>query len=127
MKERLLLVFFSFLFRFLCLNLEKNENIIEFHLNGEMNRLKYTIQLNQTYKLVNSNGTYAYFIELPKGIEATNLKNTTAKELIPLPRVNSTAFIYPQDKSGKNIDIYVTSILNDVLLVSFGLKKLKIK
>jgi hypothetical protein len=99
--------------------LEKKENIIEFHLNGEMNRFKYTIQLNQTSKLINSNGTYAYFIELPKEIEAANLKNNTFHELMPLPRVNATAIIYPQDKSGKKIEIYVTSILNDVEVLSF--------
>ena len=47
------------------------------------------------------------------------MKNITFKELIPLPCVNSSVFIYPQDESGKNIEIYVTSILNDVEVFSF--------
>jgi len=119
MKERLLLVFFSVLFGCLSLNLEKDANIIEFHLNDEKDRTKYTIKLNQTTMLINSNGTYIYFVELPKGIEAKNLENNTFKELILLPEVNSTFIIYPQDESGKDIGIYVTSILNDVKALSF--------
>jgi len=119
MEESFLLIFFLILFQSLCLELEKNENINEFYLNGEMNRANYTIKLNETSKLINSNGTYIYFVELPKEVEAKNLKNTTFKELIPLPSVNSSVFIYPQDESGKNIEIYVTSILNDVEVLSF--------
>ena len=99
--------------------LEKDKNSIEFHLDGEINRSIYTIKLNQTTKLINSNGTYIYFVELPKGIEARNLNNNTFSELIPLPKVNSTVFIYPQDESGKNIEIYVTSILNNTGVLSF--------
>ena len=119
MKERLLLVFFSVIIGCLCLNLEKDTNSKEFHLDVEMDRAKYTIKLNQTTKLINSNGTYIYFVELPKGIEAKNLGNNTFKELIPLPQVNSTVIIYPQDESGKDIDIYVTSILNDTTVLTF--------
>jgi len=119
MEESFLLIFFLILFQSLCLELEQNENINEFYLNGEKNRAKYTIKLNETSKLINSNGTYIYFVELPKEVEAKNLENTTFKELIPLPRVNSSVFIYPQDESGKNIEIYVTSILNDVEVFSY--------
>ena len=60
MEERFLLIFFLFLFKILCLKLEKNENIIEFYLDGEMNRANYTINLNQTSKLINSNGIYIF-------------------------------------------------------------------
>ena len=119
MKERILLIFFMVVFQCLCLKLEKNESINEIRLDGEMDRFNYTIILNQTTKLISSNGTYIYFVELPKGIEAKNLKNNTFKELIPLPKVNSTVIIYPQDESGKSIEIYVTSILNDVDVLSF--------
>ena len=119
MEEIFFLIFFMILFQSLCLKLEKNENIIEIYLNGEMNRANYTINLNQTSKLINSNGTYIYFVELPKEVEAKNSKNITFKELIPLPSVNSSVIIYPQDESGKNIEIYVTSILNDVEVFSY--------
>jgi len=119
MEERILLIFFMVAFQCLCLKLEKNESINEICLDGEMDRFNYTILLNQTTKLINSNGTYIYFVELPKGIDAKNLKNNTFKELIPLPKVNSTVTIYPQDESGKSIEIYVTSILNDVDALSF--------
>ena len=62
---------------------------------------------------------YIYFVELPKEVEAKNLKSKNFKDLIPLPCVNSSVTIYPQDESGKNIEIYITSILNDVEVFSF--------
>ena len=76
MEESFLLIFFLILFQSLCLELEKNENINEFYLKGEMNRTNYTIKLNETSKLINSNGTYIYFVELPKEVEAKNYIST---------------------------------------------------
>jgi len=119
MQKRLLLFFFLNFFHFLCLKLEKDEDIFELYLDGEKNRANYSIKLNQTSKLINSDKNYIYIVELPKEIEVKNLNNNTYKELITIPRVNSSIFIYPQDESGKNIEIYVTSILNDVDIFYF--------
>ena len=113
MKLELVLVLFVSLS---CLNQESEENddIIIFHLDKEMDRMTYSIKQNQTAKFIKFNDTYNYLIELPKRIIAHNAKNNTFRDLVSLSILNQSITIEPQDDSGKDIEIHVTSILNNV-------------
>ena len=111
----LLLLFISFD----CFNfksIEKNE-VIEYNLNIDMDRKIYIIKSNQTSKFVNSNDSYIYFIELPKGIIAVDEKNKTFKDLIFLSELNQSIIIDIEDESNKDIEILVTSIFNNLKIL----------
>ena len=102
-----------------CLNNELNENkeIITYKLNIEMNRKIYPFQSNQTYKFINSNETYIYFIELPKGLISKTENNNTFKDLVSISKVNQSVTIISEDNSDKDFEIHVTSILNNVDII----------
>ena len=104
---------------FNCLNIESevNQEIITYNLSIEMNRNNYTLKSNQTYRFINSNEKFIYFIELPKGIISKDENNNTYKDLISLSGINQSIIIISEDYSEEEFEIYVTSILNNVDII----------
>ena len=113
------LIFISVFVIFNCLNNELNENqeIITYELNIEMDRKNYTIKSNQTYKFINSNETFIYFIELPKGLIALIEYNITFKDLVYISNINQFAIIYSEDSIQNNFEIHVSSLLNNAEII----------
>ena len=115
----------TFVFLFIaityCLNIKLNKDleVIEIHLNEEMNRKEYEISPNQAYKLINSNDTYIYFIETKNTNEIVDEENKAIKGIIPLSSLNSSLIINSKTDSDDTIVIYITSILNNINIFKY--------
>jgi len=120
MKMKNVLIFFALILFCLSFKLEEDSKIIEIHLNEEMNRKEYTINLNQNYKIINSNDTYIYFIEIRNKKAIIDEKNKDIKDIIPLSSLNSSLIINAKNNSLEDdIIIYATSILNNIDILKY--------
>ena len=110
------LIFISLFAILNCLNNEliENQEIITYELKIEMERKNYTIKSNQTYKFINSNEKFIYFIELPKGLIASIEFNITFKDLVYLSNKNQSINIISEDSTQNNNEIHITSILKNI-------------
>lgn len=116
--KKYLLLFFVFV-SCLSLSLEESDNFTEITLNEEMNRREFIINSNQTYKFINTNNQYIYFIEIKDNKEIIDENNNTIKEITSLSLINSYIILKPKNKSFNETKIYVTSILNNVKVFKF--------
>ena len=113
MKSLIFISLFAIL-NFLNNELIENQEIITYELKIEMERKNYTIKSNQTYKFINSNEKFIYFIELPKGLIASIEFNITFKDLVYLSNINQSVNIISEDSTQNNNEIHITSILKNI-------------
>ena len=111
MKIYFFLFIFVLLFQSMSLKLEDDTQII--YLREEEKKKPHTILLNETYKIINFNEKYIYFLELEDGLEVQDEKNQTFKKFVLLSSRDNYFIINPTEDTGKEINFYVTSILND--------------
>ncbi len=111
--------FLFILFAFVSCFLKHNREFKEINLNEEMNRREYIINSNQTYKFINTNNKYIYFIEIKNNKEIIDEKNNTIKEITPLSLINSYIILKQKNDSPYEKQIYVTSILNNINIFKF--------
>ena len=101
------------------LNLQQNEDFIEVNLNEDINRREYIINSNKSYKFINSNNTYIYFVEIKNNKEFIDENNNTIKEITPLSIINSYIILKYKNEPFNESKIYVTSILNNINIFKF--------
>ena len=101
------------------LNLQQNEDFIEVNLNEDINRREYIINSNKSYKFINSNNTYIYFVEIKNNKEFIDENNNTIKEITPLSIINSYIILKYKNEPFNESKIYVTSILNNINVFKF--------
>ena len=111
MKIYFFLFLLILLFHSMILKMEDNTQII--YLREEEKKNPYTILLNENYKIINFNEKYIYFLELEDGLEVQDEKNQTFKKFVLLSSKDDYFIINPTEDTGKEINFYVTSIIND--------------
>ena len=114
----MLFIFLIFVSSF-NLNLQQNEDFIEVNLNEDINRREYIINSNKSYKFINSNNTYIYFVEIKNNKEFIDENNNTIKEITPLSIINSYIILKYKNEPFNESKIYVTSILNNINIFKF--------
>ena len=100
----------------------QNKDITEIYLKEEMNRKEFLITPGQTYKLINSNDTFIYFIEIQNNEEIIDDENKTIKDITPLSALNSYMVISLKNDTLDEKKVYVTSILNNIDICTYDAK-----
>ena len=100
----------------------QNKDITEIYLKEEMNRKEFLITPGQTYKLINSNDAFIYFIEIQNNEEIIDDENKTIKDITPLSSLNSSMIISLKNDTLDEKKVYVTSILNNIDVCTYDAK-----
>ena len=100
----------------------QNKDITEIYLKEEMNRKEFLITTGQTYKLINSNDAFIYFIEIQNNEEIIDDENKTIKDITPLSALNSYMVISLKNDTLDEKKVYVTSILNNIDICTYDAK-----
>ena len=100
----------------------QNKDISEIYLKEEMNRKEFLITPGQTYKLINSNDAFIYFIEIQNNEEIIDDENKTIKDITPLSALNSYMVISLKNDTLDEKKVYVTSILNNIDICTYDAK-----
>ena len=114
MKQFVCLLLSLFIALSQAVNLKSEENIIQYELHSEFKqRAVYRIQTNLTYRIIQANEYFIYFLEPDEGLELQDKKNQTFKELAVLSSLNDSFMIYPTEEIGNEKIIYIISISNE--------------